>query len=158
MQVKSSPNTAPTSSTSTSFVDIAGTDESGSGSIWECNITPSSSSNKVLIQAHISNNATNTYVKFFDLVRDSTSILRGDDTSDNRMECTVFGRDEAQTGGDNHSINFLDSPNTTSAVTYKIQYAVQSGGTITVNKSYDTANNAWLGNGTSVITCMEIAG
>jgi|TARA_R100000084_G_scaffold102892_1_gene58701 hypothetical protein len=158
LQVVSSSNTAYASSTSTSFVDIDGTDESGSGSVWECNITPSSTSSKIFIQAHISNNATNTYVKFFDLVRGSTSILRGDDTSNNRTECTLFLRDEAQTGGDSASITFLDSPNTTSEVTYKIQFAVQSGGTITVNRSQDQANNAWLGNGTSVITCMEIAG
>ena len=54
---------------------------------------------------------------------------------------------------------YLDSPGSTDEVTYKVQYAVQSGSsTITVNRSQDQANNAWLGNGASTITCMEIAG
>ena len=162
LQVVSSLNTGFSDSTSTTFVDIDGTDEQGGGSIWECNITPSSTSSKVLIQAQISNNATSGYVKFFDLVRvkggTAESISRGDDTSNNRMECTLFLREEAQTGGDANPIVFLDSPESTDEVTYKIQYAVQSSGTITVNRAQDSANNPWLGNGTSVITCMEIAG
>mgnify|MGYP001173133424 CR=1 FL=1 len=163
LQIVSSVNTAYANSTSNSFVDISGTDELGNGSVWECNITPSSTSNKVFVQANISNNATNGYVKFFDLVRviggSSESILRGDTTSNSRTDCTLFLREEAQTGGDANAIMYLDSPGSTDEVTYKVQYAVQSGSsTITVNRSQDQANNAWLGNGASTITCMEIAG
>ena len=142
-------NSGTFSTTSTSFVDITGLSVA---------ITPSSTSSKILVEVQISNNASSTYTKFFDLVRGSTSIFKGDDASDNKIECTVWGRDEANTGGQVYSITYLDSPSSTSELTYKLQGSVQSGGTLTVNKSQSDANASYLGRGTSSITVTEIAG
>ena len=149
LQIKQTVKTDRFETTSTSFTDITG---------LSVDITPSSTSNKILVEVQISNNASSTYTKFFDLVRGSTSIFKGDDASDNKIECTVWGRDEANTGGQVYSITYLDSPSSTSELTYKLQGSVQSGGTLTVNKSQSDANASYLGRGTSSITVTEIAG
>ena len=149
LQVVQDTKTDPFDTASTSFVDITG---------LSVDITPKSSSSKILVEAQISINASSTYTKFIDLVRGSTSIFRGGDASDNKIECTVWGRDEADVGGQVWNISFLDSPSTTSEQTYKLQTSVQSGGTVTINRSQSDANQAYLGRGTSSITVTEIAG
>jgi hypothetical protein len=56
-------------------------------------------------------------------------------------------------------MNFLDSPNTTSATTYKITMRSNSSGQIVaVNRTQDDADGASTSRGTSNITLMEIAG
>jgi hypothetical protein len=57
------------------------------------------------------------------------------------------------------TINFLDSPATTSAVTYKIQ--IRNGnatGAIFVNRAQDDSDIFYSPRGTSSITVMEISG
>tara|TARA_A100001515_G_scaffold34154_1_gene26594 strand:+ start:340 stop:837 length:498 start_codon:yes stop_codon:yes gene_type:complete len=149
LQVVQDTKTDPFDSTSTSFVDITGLSVA---------ITPSSTSSKILVEAQISINASSTYTKFIDLIRGSTSIFRGDDASDNKRECTIWGRDEANVGGQVWNISFLDSPSATSEQTYKLQTSVQSGGEVAINKSQSDANQTYLGRGTSSITVTEIAG
>jgi len=50
-------------------------------------------------------------------------------------------------------INFLDSPSTTSATTYKIQVKITSAGNVFVNLRH--VNDAF--SGSSTLTVMEIA-
>ena len=50
LQVKQSVKTDTASWTGTSFVNIAGTDETGAGSIWEVNITPTVANSKILVE------------------------------------------------------------------------------------------------------------
>ena len=149
LQVKQDIKTDPFNTSSTSFTDITGLSVA---------ITPKSTSSKILVEAQISINASSTYTKFVDLVRGSTSIFRGGDASDNKIECTVWGRDEANVGGQVWNISYLDSPSSTSELTYKLQTSVQSGGEVTINRSQSDANQAYLGRGTSSITVTEIAG
>ena len=49
---------------------------------------------------------------------------------------------------------YLDSPATTSSVTYKMQWQVESS-TGVVNQTYNTANANYDGGGTSTISVME---
>ena len=58
---------------------------------------------------------------------------------------------------DSVGINFLDSPSTTSATTYKIQAA---GGALFINRSQTDSDSSAVGNhrNTSTITLMEVAG
>ena len=149
LQVVQDTKTDPFDSTSTSFVDITGLSVA---------ITPKSTSSKILVEAQISINASSTYSKFIDLIRGSTSIFRGGDASDNKIECTVWGRDESSSGGQVYSITYLDSPSSTSEQTYKLQTSVQSGGEVAINKSQNDGNAAYRGRGTSSITVTEIAG
>ena len=51
---------------------------------------------------------------------------------------------------------FLDTPNTTSATTYQLQWASESGGTIYLNRSHTNTDNANFGTFISTITVMEI--
>jgi hypothetical protein len=56
------------------------------------------------------------------------------------------------------ALNFLDSPGTTSTVTYKIQAASTAGGyTTRFNSSADDVDQANRGRTASTITVMEIA-
>lgn len=52
---------------------------------------------------------------------------------------------------------FLDSPATTSATTYKIQWRVTNGGTITFNRNFVDTNDTTQLRGSSSMTAMEIS-
>ena len=57
----------------------------------------------------------------------------------------------------NAPIMFLDSPNTTSATTYKVQAGVLSN-VVYVNRTIYDVDNGNASRSTSTITAMEIAG
>ena len=86
LQIKQTVKTDRFETTSTSFTDITG---------LSVDITPSSTSNKILIMVHLQNNATYTYAKFFNLIRGSTNILQGDAHLSSQTRSTVYSRDEA---------------------------------------------------------------
>jgi hypothetical protein len=108
-------------------------------------ITPTSSSNKILVLVAVqglylpSGGANNDNIRV-KLVRNSTDI--------NQMAGQLFYRNAtsvAQTGASYAS--YLDSPATTSSTTYKIQWSSENGRAINLN----------VGGETSTITLMEIA-
>ena len=128
------------STTSTSYTDVTG---------LSVNITPTSSSNRILVFASVSF-GTSGDDGLVRLVRDSTAIGSGTGGSvDNgfAMVSASYSNQPFST-----VINFLDSPATTSAVTYKIQ-AIMRSGTGYVNRR---GSNASFGT-SSQITVMEIA-
>jgi len=138
LQVLSTAKTDEFTSTSSSLADITG---------LSVDITPSSTSSKVLILSQVtvgSPSATNFSLQF---VRDSTEILNGDTGFNNTID---FGRHFA-TATDAFTLLYLDSPATTSATTYKMQIRVGSG-TVYVNRGSSTAYG-----GTSTITVMEVS-
>ena len=105
-------------------------------------ITPSSSSNKVLVFGNIGGietSSTNNYGSGR-LLRDSTSIIPDIDRGVGYTADT--GR-----AGTNSSFFILDSPSTTSSITYKVQFRRHSGGTITTQTN----------DSRSAITLMEVA-
>ena len=135
--------------TNTSFADIPSPGLSVS-------ITPSSSSNKILVIADISCGGADGQYTMFQLVRGSTNIYRGTDSK------TYIGSKIWYTTAENASdgssmggvyMSFLDSPATTSAVTYKVQIRVTgSTGGINRRASYDDTSLA------STLTVMEVSG
>ena len=64
------------SNNATSLTDITGTDQDGNGPIWCAKITPSSASNKILVLAHISFNATDSGAGLV-LFRGTSQIYKG---------------------------------------------------------------------------------
>jgi hypothetical protein len=137
-------------STTNSFVDITG---------MTATITPTSTSSKILL--HYDLNMSGSELFFIQLVRGSTAIKVGDSDSANRVECTQGGVFPA-INADKVAImagSFLDSPNTTSATTYKIQGRVYAGGSqsFTVNKPNNDTNANYTGRGASTLTLMEVA-
>jgi hypothetical protein len=120
-------------------------------------ITPSSASNKVMIFFSVHGNTGNlSYVR---LVRNSTAIGVGE-TSGSRVSCTVGNFSE--TGDGNRSFewgtNFLDSPATTSSVTYKLQLLCETSNTFYLNRTRNDANSTVGFRPISQITVMEIKG
>ena len=123
------------------------------------NITPSSTSSKIHIIVHTQMSGNELF--YLQLVRGSTPIGIGDSDSSNRVECSVGG-DFQSSNNDKVAamgFNFLDSPNTTSATTYKAQCRIYgSSKTLTVNRTFSDTDATYTGRGASTITAYEIAG
>ena len=111
--VSTSLASAAISTTSTSFADVTG---------FTASITPSSASNKILIlvnmPSYVSNSGNGIYL----------TILRGATNLGSSVRGFGYLRGGADTFGV-MSANYLDSPNTTSSTTYKLQFKVDSGST-----------------------------
>ena len=148
LQVVSATKTDTFSTTSSSYVDVTGLTVS---------ITPTSSSSKILVLGSI-NYGASADVGFFRLVRDSTALQVGD-AAGVRVQATGQMRNSTDSAdADTASVLYLDSPATTSSVTYKIQAASSPGGyTTRFNSSADDANQTNRGRTASSITVMEIA-
>ena len=129
LQVVSTEKSDTFSSSSTSFTDITG---------MSVAITPSSSSNKILVLVDIKMGSSGSQT--VRLLRDSTVIYKGDTASNRPLG---FGNvvDLNQYDVDSMPGIFLDSPSTTSATTYKIQ-AISSGATYYVNRTLTDRDTA----------------
>jgi len=151
IQVKSVVKTDLFNTASSSFTDITGLSVS---------ITPTRSDSKILFQFHLGSfqNQNNSSRAFVRMVRDSTAICVGDAATGHECTAAVCSR----ANDDNHtqfpvSMQFLDSPSTTSAVTYKLQASCgNDGGTLYLNSA--GTQDAQGGNTASTITVMEISG
>ena len=137
---------------STTLVDITG---------MSVSITPSSASNKVLVNYSLVVFSNAVYYALR-LLRDSDStIFIGDEnpsaTSQNRASFGSY--DSSYVIADTIAQSFLDSPNTTSATTYKLQaYSPYSSAyTIGINSGVALDNYTYMYNCVSTITAMEVA-
>tara|TARA_R110002124_G_C8602468_1_gene484475 strand:+ start:34 stop:555 length:522 start_codon:yes stop_codon:yes gene_type:complete len=152
LQVLQTPKTDTFSTSSTSFADITG---------LSVNITPSSTSSKVLVFMDCKVASTNNVTAFVRIMRDSTAIYVGDDAGD-RISATMGNSDDpSDQFAFQMSGMFLDSPNTTSQVAYKIQISSEGSGntgTVFLNRSQADTDNNQQGRYASSITVWEIAG
>tara|TARA_R100000231_G_scaffold59134_1_gene48623 strand:+ start:47 stop:553 length:507 start_codon:yes stop_codon:yes gene_type:complete len=135
-QIVSVSKTDSFNTTSTSYTDITG---------FTASITPQSTSSKILV---ISNwmwgSDASPYPKFI-LLRGSTSINIGDtDTGASQVSVgnnTDPGGDEGNIQQEQLSHHYLDSPSSTSSVTYKWQTkSFNSGRTIYVGKTANVSD------------------
>ena len=145
-------DTASFSSASTNtFVDLSGLSVS---------ITPSSTSSKILViyTANVSQSTTATV--HLRLVRDSTAIYVGDQVGSRIQSSSAFRTASTPYLLENHNLNgsHLDSPATTSSVTYKLQGTLGAtySGTYYVNRSASDSNSDVGSRTASSITVMEI--
>ena len=124
-------------------------------------ITPSSTSNKVLVLVDVKVGSSVDYGISQRITRNGTAIYIGD-TAGNRPRLSNWTTLYAAGPGYNMSsqiISYLDSPASTSALTYKLQLASYGS-----NVSYVNRNNQWQntseydGSIPSSITLMEVAG
>jgi len=153
LQVKSATKTDKQSTTSATPSDITGLSVS---------ITPTSTSSKILVLTNINFGGDLNVYGAFDILRGSSKITESTYPTGNQIAATI-----AVGGDDNNfnykmmtaSHNFLDSPATASAVTYKVQFSSTVNSTeLTINAPHETDNAAYILGGTSTITVMEIAG
>ena len=140
-------------------IDLTGTDQNGSGSVFCVKITPLKNSNKILCLASGVISITDRYNRaFVNLVRDSTTLGVGDAATGHEVTTGYCPR-----GSDNgqylspFSINFLDSPSSTSELTYKLQLLSSSTGMSAVIGGPGTVDSNG-GNSSTNLTVMEIAG
>jgi hypothetical protein len=139
--------------------DVPG--QGGSGT-FSATITPTSSSNKILIIVDMKGAGyTDASIVRSRLLRDSTAIYIGDASSNRPRSMGQFyiaGPGApfylAQLGG-----TFLDSPATTSAITYKMQYGADGiSQTVFINRTQGDRDNAYYDSRVAAsITLMEIA-
>ena len=143
LQVKQTFKNDTASTSSGSFADISG---------FTVSITPSATSSKILYTGHL-------YLGFsgaegnFRLTRTvggSATEIGNASVVDNDVHgyFAIGGGSQYSPG----TFSFLDSPNTTSAITYGIKWHMHSG-TMYLNRTWD---NGWF-HGSSTITAMEIA-
>ena len=119
-------------------------------------ITPSSSSSKILVSYDIHLHSTGGSTKV-QLMRDSTKICINTSTSGFEAQTSMSPNDIVY-GLTVTSMSFLDSPSTTSAVTYKPQVSHASANTQTIYCNAPESPSSRHGRFTSQITLMEIAG
>tara|TARA_B100000963_G_scaffold244008_1_gene213696 strand:+ start:619 stop:1155 length:537 start_codon:yes stop_codon:yes gene_type:complete len=113
-------------------------------------ITPKSASNKILVTYSVNvSNSTTGRNDTMRLLRDSTAIVG---TGGANHNATEYFRLDSQWHIRNVNGNYLDSPNTTSATTYKLQWAME-GGVGYLNRRGGSADYSTI----SSITVMEIA-
>ena len=141
-----------------SFTDVTG---------LASTITPTSSSNKVLVTATINYGSTTGYPPVFRLYRTisggSATLIGAGTAAGSRQSANTAPQAQGQNGDKNRamhvSINFLDTPNTTTATTYKINGGIlQAAGILMVNTSggNNDDDQNYIARTSSTITVQEV--
>ena len=154
LQVKQVEKTDTWSTTADfSFVDITG---------LAVTITPSSSSNKILVLVDLV--ASSSYwVSYIKLLRGSTEIgnTATGKQSNQGNYFSAFGTNVTDSNANgfvhHHTRQILDSPNTTSAITYKVGFWARSSGTLYVNRNVGAVDSTDYERYMSIISATEIA-
>ena len=153
LQVVTATYTTEVSTTSSTFSDTGLT----------CNITPASSSNKVLVlvsQSFRSQRSTETANGGIRILRNSTVIVSQPQLA---TDAQPYGVSFSATGSGASEITnkgvwsrmYLDSPSSTSAVTYKTQHATYNENN---SNQFRTQYSASSTNESSYIILIEVAG
>jgi len=141
IQVLSATDSTSRTTTGSSYV-------TGSNTL-SVSITPASASNKIFIIVHLNScrNDSNTVFAFFTIFRDSTNLGPANGLS--TVGINMDGSVQNPVTSFPLTMTSLDSPNTTSAITYQVYFKSESGGV----SGFNTRNTAECR-----ITCMEIKG
>jgi len=146
LQVVQTVKTDTFSTSSTSLVQITGLTVS---------ITPSSASNRILVLFNGMASANNGENISLQLQRNTTPIFIGD-ASGSRLQCFYGANSYNGAGGFPMSAMFLDSPATTSSITYSV-YMRTSAATVFLNRTVTDEDSVNRGRTASSIIVMEVA-
>jgi hypothetical protein len=140
-----------TFTTSSSMVDITG---------LTVNITPSSASNKILVLSTVNGSQDVGVTRgYMILYRDSTAIFVGTSTGSRFGGSGSFWSGADSVASASVGTTFLDTPNTTSQITYKWQGGNKgNAGNFFINRTDSDSNDATQIRMASSITCLEIEG
>ena len=125
------------------FFDIAG---------MSVSITPKFSTSKIFVMTTVAvacNNANRN--NFIQLRRDSTDIAKG--TEGGSVNASFYHKTRDNFSPANIHVQFLDSPATTNAVTYKVRWSGENGDTYYLNRNASNTNEGMV----STITVMEVS-
>ena len=126
-------------------------------------ITPSAASSKILLTGHavVYGHAGGMQIglRIYSNSGGSNAVITAAQSSDagSRVAFHSMSSDQWDNGGHSIAINWLDSPNTTSAVTYKI-YAAHTATNewLSINRSKTDADNATYARCTSTLNAWEV--
>lgn len=148
LQIVSTTKTDTFTMSSGTFADVTG---------LSATITPSSTSSKIFVSCtmHGAGQGSAT-VGHYRLMRDSTAICVGD-AAGSRVRAS--GYVNADDRPESTSFSTLDSPSTTSAVTYKVQARNEGNSSaVYVNRGHADTDGGIYARLASTITVMEISG
>ena len=132
-------------------------------------ITPSSASNKILVSAHVTGEGNKEdHEIFYRLARTvggtTTGFAIADSSASNRVRSTgvmaemYYAGNNSSTLGVTDIADFLDSPNTTSEITYHVQIACNTGTfSWLINRCWSTDDQYNYERGCSWLTVKEVA-
>tara|TARA_S200000501_G_scaffold122917_1_gene115884 strand:+ start:362 stop:961 length:600 start_codon:yes stop_codon:yes gene_type:complete len=161
LQVVQSQKVDQFSHTGTTHTKITGTDQSGSGSVFCVKITPSSSSNKVLVSCQLmfavslisSGRLVRTISGSDTVLSIGTDIGYGQTSFHVRSSAT-----DHYYGSMPVNLEFLDTPNTTSEVQYSIEVrAYSSSHKAYINRTHTTNSVNYSRSTASTITAKEVS-
>ncbi len=150
LQIQQTVLTGTFGTTSTSFTDITGVSVS---------ITPTSSTSKIFIMVSMYRGCTAAVQTRFRLIRSGTPIYLSDAAGSRSQSSAGCYVGNADVGYHLASIDikYIDSPATTSAITYNVQLACQGGETIYIGRTGTDGDGVTTMRAPASITVMEIA-
>lgn len=166
LQIKQSMKTDDASRTTTGFADIAGTDETGAGSVWEVNITPTAANSKILYRGILNLSGNVSAYGNIRAMRGSTaigistanSVAAGNSTlsfvSLNIGNITSTGRLQVH----NHVFEILDTPSYTlgDTLTYSVQWEAAYSQIYLNRPQFEATSNA-VHSTISTLTVEEVS-
>ena len=120
-------------------------------------ITPTNASNKVLVLAYFQTTSSTGYRNAFTIQRNGSNILLGDAAGSRIRATSSTFQDNTGANTNSAGFSYMDSPATTSAVTYQIAVTGEGSFTCYVNRSYNDADNTSYFRGAATIIAMEVA-
>jgi len=124
-------------------------------------ITPTRSDSKILVMANIGGISSNGEYQRYGMAlrRNSTNIgVNSDGANHTRANWTYYGRNFGNTPDTFAVFNHLDSPATTSAVSYKVMITTEGSYTLYINRSVTDSSSSSVFRTASSLTLMEISG
>jgi hypothetical protein len=148
LQVVTATLVTTASTTSTTFTDTG----------LSASITPAATSSRILVIATICAGVTGSASSNYSLFRDTTNLLTPTSPSNRNPSFMQYPGDIS---GSTYfmipaTYNFVDSPSSTSSLTYKIRYLISSPGTAYINRTATDGDTASYSRGVSSITLLEI--
>ena len=145
-----------------SFTTTAGyNDGSGGATITglSVSITPASTSNKILVTTHLNGaHGLNVNRVMATLYRGTTKIAVGGSVGSRQQVTGGFAGSHATIIHNPITVTYLDSPSSTSALTYTWKIGTHGSGTAYVNRSEQDSDEAIAGRTMSAIVVQEIKG
>jgi len=151
-QVLQATKTDTFSDTGSSFIDIPD---------LSIAITPEATSSKILVMfsVNLGGTASNRYglnITRYDATTTTTTSIAAGDAAGNRIRSTTFGMPSAADGAQNQGMQWLDSPNSVAALTYKVQAVMEGAAVFHINRSLTDSDSTTYYRGVSTITVMEV--
>jgi hypothetical protein len=146
LQVQQTTKLDTFTTSSTSFTDVTG---------MSVSITPSNTANKILVIAVLQYSTNATPILQAQLLRDSTAIGVGT-ASGSRTSAGSAGYTGGSAIMQTSVLCWLDSPASTSAQTYKIQFRASSANNVHLNRTDSDTDNTGSARTASTITAIEV--